>query len=319
MLDILFIARRDFANLGYTLSQCMNELGLKTHMAMTIGTPKKYQEQGEIVRKEKRMKKLVESAKIIQFMHSHHVYTPLSLTIGDFNLKNKKVVVFHGGSLYRKRFIELNGLFNPIVDVSICQTADLLGLGAKNEKWVLPPVDTKKIQPKFGIGKVYKLAHYPSKMETKGSDMINKTMKVLLRDERFKKKFSYSFSSRNVLWEQNLKRIANCDIYIEQVKPLLRNRPFCEWSITALEAAALGKIVISHFKNSERYKKEYGKHTIQIANNRKQLINTVKGLIKKDKESLEELQVKTREWVEEKHSFDAIGKKLLEEVYKPLL
>ena len=61
--------------------------------------------------------------------------------------KNKKVVVFHGGGKFRLNHKAICSQFNPIVDCSLIQTYDLFGLGAKDERWLLPPIDLSKIKP----------------------------------------------------------------------------------------------------------------------------------------------------------------------------
>ena len=122
-----------------------------------------------------------------------------------------------------------------------------------------------------------------------------------------------------VSWKRNLRRMSRCDIYIESLNIDSTSDNQHDWSLTALEAAALGKIVITNFRNQQRYEKEYGECGLLVANSKKELENILLKLIHSSPEQLIELQRKTRKWVETHHSLKAIGlrfKKIIKNTYK---
>jgi hypothetical protein len=292
-MKIVILSVNDWANLGYTFSKCLNEVGLDA-LALTQCKISKYKDSAEMANT-KFMKKKALEADVIIFMHSKHINLGM-----DFN--NKKVFVFHGGSKYRHNSDKINKIFNPIVDKTIIQTSDLLGLGAKDERWMLPPVDTKKLIPNYHrlISNKLIIGHFPSSRVEKGTDIINEVANDLLIKSH---NLMYLYDDSKVSWEENLKRIALCDIYIEQIR-------WGEWGVTALEAAALGKIVITNFKSLNRYRQQYGDCQLMVANNKVELRDTIKNLLTWNDNYIDEKKKLTRKWVKDNHSYKSIGNRL---------
>ena len=262
-MKIVILSVNDWANLGFTFSQCLRAIGLDTKAFSTYVHPnyKKTAIQADT----KEMRKEALRADVIMFMHSKHIN--LGINFGD-----KKVFVFHGGSKYRHNSDKINKVFNPIVDKTIIQTSDLLGRGAKNERWLLPPVDTENIVPDYERLSSDKIivGHFPSSSLEKGTNIINEVM--LNHLIYYKENFIYFYDHKKVSHEENLKRISLCDVYIEQIR-------WGEWGVTALEAAALGKIVITNFKSINRYRQQYGNCQLMIADDAIELKNLMKDLL----------------------------------------
>ncbi|GAG24586.1 unnamed protein product, partial [marine sediment metagenome] len=215
---------------------------------------------------------------VVIFMHSQLV---------KVNLSGKRVFVHHGGSAYREKHKKLNKIFNPIVKRSIIQTADLLGLGAKNEVWLLPGIDTESIKPVYERHEKVIIGHFPSKARIKNSKAINKVI------SRLKGDFEYIYSPEGVTWEKQMERMSKCDVYIDGCMPKINKRRYGEWGMAALEAAALGKVVISHFLSQDKYK---GKCGIKVANSPAEIESHLKALLAlTDEELLKEKQA-TRAW-----------------------
>ena len=80
--------------------------------------------------------------------------------------------------------------------------------------------------------------------------------------------------------------------------------------MTALEAAALGKVVIGQFDNRETYEKEYGPSPIITANTEEELVEVLNDLSTWSPDKIRQQQLMTREWVERHHSFESIGERL---------
>jgi hypothetical protein len=82
--------------------------------------------------------------------------------------------------------------------------------------------------------------------------------------------------------------------------------------MTALEAAALGKIVVTCFKNRESYEKRYGPCPIHSSNTPNELFGVVKHLIGTPTGELIEKKRWARQWVETQHGLKATGERLKE-------
>jgi len=280
----LFVAYNDWANLGYLLSKSLNSVGVRAKAVCFRPDTFGYPEHAEVCTREAYSKYSV-NADIIVGMHSQCF---------PCDLANKQLFVFHGGSIYRKNSSRLNNAFNQIVTGTIVQSHSFLDRGAKNEHWLLPPVDSNLIQPSYSYyGKTF--AHYPHKPRMKGSDTILKVMQSL--DGHFK------FSDSGLPWLEHLKRVSGCDIYIEQFGTY-------GWGLSALEAAALGKIVITAFRGLDGYKEEYGDCELVVANTPEELAKQVQEILTWSKQEITLKKKATRKWVEGNHSLKAVGKRL---------
>jgi len=309
---VLLLCNIDFSNLAHTLAQSLQSVGVNA-IAVAITPHKFYKTNCAKICNDSQILELANNAKVIIWMHSQ----PILLNHLK-NLKNKMKIVFHGGTLYRRNPKKLNKTFN-FVNKSIIQTGDLLGLGAINEQWLLPPVDTRLIQPIYNaINDKKIIVHFPSKTITKGSEEINLIINEFLHDDSTTNKFDYIYSSKTMAWNKNIERISNCDIYIDAFCPHLEKKRYGEWGIQALEAAALGKVVITHFGMWKRYKKEYGNCALQYINTQEELKQKLRKLIEMNNNELQNLKVKTRNWVEKYHSLEAIGLRL-KKIIGPIL
>lgn len=262
------------------------------------------------------IRRYIEDSDVIVWMHSHFIKLKRYVT----SIKGKKLAVFHGGSSYRNDPEDKNEIFNPRVFVSLIQTSNMLNLGAKNQKWILPPVDIDAIQPNYltPICKYPKdpriiIGHYPSDPIAKNSAAINSVIKRLEKDPEIRDRFIYNYSSKLVSWEDNLDRIRGCDIYIESLSKKINGKVTDDWGVTALEAAAAGCITLSVFRSSDLYECEYGERsTIIRINNKEDLEAEIRKLLLDSRIDLLRKQRDSREWVERNHSFSAVGKRIKE-------
>jgi len=90
---------------------------------------------------------------------------------------------------------------------------------------------------------------------------------------------------------------------------------FGEWGNTAIEAASLGKIVVTNSKSTDIYRREYGGCALNIVNNKSQLEKTLVRLLQMSDKELKKEKMRTRAWVVENHSMEANAKRLWEKVY----
>jgi hypothetical protein len=168
-----------------------------------------------------------------------------------------------------------------------------------------PPVDLERLQPTYYKGdKRVVLGHFPRNtgtgLITKGhADVlnvfaeVNRRLKFQLVDTEF------------IDWIKHIERIKQCDIWVEKLSKICP-----EWGVSALEAAALGKVVITQFVHRDTYEKEYGPSPIITANTKDELKQVLMKLSTMTTDEIRSIQVKTRAWVEKYHSFEAVGKRL---------
>jgi glycosyltransferase involved in cell wall biosynthesis len=312
-LRVLILAMNDWGGLGNLLTKSLCSVGVDAKFYVSGKTIYKH----PVISVSKvQARKFSQSCDIIQYMHSTKV--PIGV-----NLSKKKFVVFHGGGKYRERYIEVCKQFNSMVECSLVQTYDLLGKGCKNEKWILPPMDTEQIKPVYKTeGKKIIVGHYPSSSKTKGSNNIQK----IINNIRNKvPDFEYRYSDKKVPWNKQMKRMSGVDIYIERLSFYTQGKSDKSkwnktgvWGMTALEAASLGKIVLTNFYGSDRYKEDYGECSLQIANSEDDMEKLLIKLLSIPKKDLLKLKRKTRKWAEDYHSFEVVGSRL-KKIYEEIL
>ena len=300
-MKVLLLANTDWAGLGNHLTEGLCRVGVDAKLyCRTKGT---YKHRNNSITKHQAIK-FSKECDIIQYMHSEKVDL-------NINLKGKKIVVFHGGGKYRDNPQRICNIFNDLVDCSIIQTYDLFGLGAKNEKWVLPGIDVKLIKPVYNDNDKIVIGHYPSSKIGKGSEAVERIIKNI---QGKVPDFDFKCSYKRVPWEHQLRRMSTVDIYIERMSLQKKTKNGWKrtgvWGMTALEAAALGKIVVTNFYGKKFYKKEFGEYALQVADSEKQMTHLLINLLNKSKSELLTLKQQTRKWVEEKHSLEVIGSQL---------
>jgi len=305
-MRVLFISRTDWASAGALLSKSLRSIGVES-MSVCINPRQFENETSSAVCNKRDLKDLVHRYDVIQFMHSEYIET-------GYSLKNKSVVVYHGGSRYRRDPRKVLKFWNGRADVHIVQTADLLGLGAFPEEWLLPPVDTDRIQPSYISVPSNKriIMHCPSDPRKKGTKEFEDVINSLKKSPSLKDKFTYEYMSK-IGWSESINRKSKCDIYFDACKPMIEGKPYGFWGMAALEAAALGKIVITHFKYGQKYYIDrYGYHNLKSANSMEEVKHQLVKHITMEVNEFKMEQRKTREWVVRNHSMKVVGQRLLD-------
>ncbi len=332
-IDILILTGNDWANTGYRFSKCLEQIGLNVVILKGHKHKFNYPIQAPIVKSlstnaisnypiiipinddDDIILKLMEHAKVINF----HASTLIKN--GNFNYANKNIVVTHGGTTYRRSPNKTNKIFNSISLSTIIQCPDLLNLGAKNETLVYYPVDTEFIQPCFDRINATKLVigHFPSSGHIKGTrSLLSFCYKLHKKDKKYSY-YKFICSERKVPWIDNIKRMQNCDIYIEALCLTNHGKKYGEWGNTCLEAASCGCIVITHCLSKDIYKEQYGCDLpILIANNYVELQQHLDNLLEMTDQEILNLKQKIRNWAENYHGFQATGERLWNKIYKPL-
>jgi len=329
--DVLFLTYYDWSNYTYKTSESLRKLGLS--VLGFKGSPHQFNYPFQlpiyyglvnappycmfpIITTCHSLKKYIDRAKVIWFSAETFINT-------GANLHGHGVVVDYGACTYRMEPERCNAIFNPIVDDTVILFPALLGHGGKNEHLIYYPVDTGMFIPRYKLkgDRPLRIGHFPSTTENKGSDVIQQAINNVNND--YSGKFEY-FGPKHpdikvvseVDWMFNLERMASCDIIIETVKPVLKERPFGEWGNQALEAASLGKIVITNSIHNDIYMKEYGDHELILANNQEQLENQLVNIFQMTDTDILNKQHAVREWVVKKHGMIPTAQRIYDEVLK---
>ena len=321
-MKVLMLTWADWANTGWRFSKCLETLGIDVTFYKGVKHHFDYPEQGKLrggmyhriasvpcTISDLSLKKEANEADVVHFIASTFVVT-------GADLWGKKAVVQHGGSTYRKNSPVYNEFFNQFIDATVIQSPDLLSLGAKNPTLIYYPVDTDFIKPKFKkVKDKLRIGHFPTAPLLKGTQKILPVVTELSNVINY---VGIKSTVRDFLipWKDNLERMGSCDVIIETMNacdPEIRSG---EWGNMALEAASLGKIVITNTLAKDVYEKEYGELPLLIANDPGQLKQRLEELLAMSSQELLDLSHKMRQWAESSHSIQATGKRLWNKIYK---
>ena len=330
MIDVLMLAKNDWCNTGYRFSKCLEMQGLNVRFIKAYSHPACYPIEGQVDSKIRgtelhnikapHLKGLAEEAKVIHYIGSTFIDTGV-----DLNKKN--VVIQHGGTTYRQHF---SRYLHPFDYATIIQTPDLLGFGAKNETWISFPVDTETLLPDYSFkDQKILIGHSPSNPSVKGSKTILNVIRKLEKDSELSKLFKYIGFEYNEVdkngnvktkkWNDYLNVLRECDIYIEACNLKQGKKVYGEWGNTAVEAASLGKVVVTHSLNRNLYEKEYGPLALYIANDEYEIETAIRHLLSRSKMQIYKEKILTRRWVEKYHSMQAISDRLWKKVYERII
>jgi len=300
-LNVLLIANHDWCALGEQYARSLRSIGVNATMFIRKKHKLNYPNQGTQFKNNKQILTHVKNATIVHFMHSQR-------SIPKISLAGKKVVVSHTGSAYRINYAELNKIFNPIVDLTIVG-GDLFGKGAKNEHYIPGGiVDTEKLKPfyKRTSNKII-IGHFPSDYKATEGNKIANIMKGV------KGNFKFIYDPTRVGWIEQIKRMSECDIYIERLTGING------FGMTALEAASLGKILFTPYEFETKYNEALGDFApIIFKSGGKNLVEKAEEFISLPDDELLKMKKKSRAWVEKNHSYKAVGMRFLE-LYKSIL
>ena len=330
MIDVLMLAVDDWSNTGWRYAKCLRRLGLDVEIYKGREHIFQYPEQAPVhpaiagaihigkypvivKTDDENLREKVESARVVHFVGETLVDT-------EADLSKKRVVVDKGGSTFRIAPASPNMIFNPIVDASIILCPDLLGLGSKNEHLIYYPVDTDLLVPDYGAkGDRLVVGHWPSTSRVKGTETILEAV-AAVNDERLEYVgLDAVHDMGRVSWQEHLRRVSSCDVLIETCNPELDGRPFGAWGNQAIEAAALGCVVITNDLYQDVYAAEYGRCELMVANTAGEITGHLHMLLEMSPGELREKMMLTRSWVVENHSMDATAERLWEKVYKYLI
>lgn len=300
-MKVLNISSNDWANYSYTNAESLRTVGVHCDGVKLYPHSFGYTKQHPVVSYHAMIDKIHSGYDIIQVFNSD-----VRMVNALRNYKGK-VLVYHTGTSYRRSSKEINQLFNPIVWKTVMVHGEFMGSGAKNEVYLDRCVDVDALKPTYWMHQPYRFLHCPSNPKVKGTDTI----------KRLSEKAGVSIKCDiNILDHRlSLKRMQNCEVYVELFNPTLDGKKYGHFGITAVEAAAMGKVVVTQNLSNEVYKQHYGDCPLILAHDETDFVEKVKWLSNLEYNEIVTLQQAHRKWAIEKHSYTANGeriKKILE-------
>lgn len=304
-MKIISVCYDDYANLMYNNMMALRSVGIDCESYKIVAHPFNYSQQSRVVPRQY-LNDQIKRADIVQIFHSDEI-------AGDFcrGLK-KKTIVYHTGTRYRMNPEHHNNYFN-FVERALTDQTEFIGLGMKNEAYIATAIDTDLVYPVNSIGSFLRFAHFPSNPDVKGTTKINDVLKnaTLIHPG-----IKYFTSNARVNQFDQYKRMQDCDAYIELWANENHGKEYGCYGVTAFEAAAMGKIVITQNLHPEVYFSHYGcKEPFYLITDEAPLDKIVENISNTRYSDLRDLQAETRQWIVDKHSYQATGnylKKLLD-------
>ena len=315
MYDVVFFSHGDWANIGAHLAEALRIVGVSAVSRAAWDLKPDYPIKSKLYEHYKEVVEDLENAKVIFLMHGRPLLQDGVSGIPASIAEGKLVCTFHGGpplinlpkggivekgffGRYTRRgldpvhFIQMPKLYNTCKDL-----VDRIHL-------LSPPVDTMRLRTEyFRGGRKVVVGHFPrntgNSLKTKGYD------KVVRVFEQLTYHFEYHVATEFISWWDHIDRIRGCDIYVEKLSELVQ-----EWGMAALEAAALGKIVITNFAAREVYEKFYGPSPIIEVSDPYGLYDVLLDMESWSSSRIREKQEETRIWAEKYHSFPVVGERL---------
>lgn len=299
-MKVLNVCYADYANYSYANACAINAAG---HYAKALTMTKHdfgYDRQA-VLSTEKEILEQMRESDIIQIMHTCTASLMLYKKLGV----KKYLTVYHTGTKFRQAPEHYNEVFNPIIDRGLTDQTEFMKLGIKNAAYVAVAIDTDAIVPQKEPAEKLILAHYPSRSQVKGTEKILKMLTP------FFDKFEIKVDANIVPHAENLRRMQECDIYLELFAPMQGNKEYGCFGVTAFEAAAMGKIVITQNLNKNVYENAYGDQDALFT------CPMTEELFEKELEFLSTtthikgMQKLTREMLVTRHSYEASGERII--------
>lgn len=299
-MKVLSISYDDHSNFMFNNCQALQSVGISAFSVKRVKHAFGYKEESKVV-STREIERLIQKYDIIQLFHSDATWLDYAFNLG------KRVVVYHTGTAYRMNPDHVNSLFNDKVERSFTDQCEFIGLGMKNETYIATAIDTDKIKaPILSQFPIPLFAHYPSNPGTKGTDKIREMLEYVFEGDSTGDE-CFDIQIDKLPHEQQLERMRNCFCYIELFAPTQNSRPYGCFGVTAFEAAALGRMVITNNIRPDVYERVYGPCKLIIANTEREFISTIMNIMDEDPVDLYGKMQRTRDWVVRNHSFQATG------------
>jgi len=308
-MRVITICQADWCNVGYNVAKALRIAGVEAESFKTSKHNFGYEEESKVVSHDI-LRYEIQKADIVFIMNSNTFCLELCK-----QLNKKNVYVYHTGTTYRRNPANMNEKFNPYIKRAFTDQTEFIGLGMKDEYYLFTPINTEDIQCEIKKPeRKLKIAHYPSNAIVKGTPVIRNIFDELRR--KYPVSVDCIIDEKQVLHPEQLDRMSECDVYVELFAPLNEGNKYGCFGVTAVEAASLGKIVVTNHTTPEVYERFYGTSTaFAIPQTEKELYDNLENFILADRDDLLEMKIISRAWAEKYHSYKAYGEQLKKLLY----
>lgn len=305
-MRVISICQDDYANFMHANAKALRLAGVDCRDFKLFPHKFQYAEQSTVVGRFE-MGQQIKNADLIQIFHSCTKCLQLVEQYG----RGKRVIVYHTGTNYRSDPKGMNAIFNPVVDFCMTDQCEFMQLGAKRLIYTATAVDTSALQPGDRPATVpYIVAHYPSNPRVKGSDQINYLMSSMV-NRNMGGRYRYLYSTKRVDHKAQIERMQGCDIYIELYALKQNGNDYGCYGVTAFEAAAMGKVVVTQNVFPNVYTEAYGcKLPFVLVHSETDFLRKLSDILLDSNVAVRELQAATRSWLVQNHSYQATGERL---------
>jgi len=293
-MRVLNVSTNDYALYGYNFSRALKSIGVDSTDLCRSPHPFGYSQESPVVS----ISEMVHQMKEADVVVVHHS-DPQLFELAKNNCKGK-VIITHTGTRYRENHQALDILFKDTLCMS--DQTEFFNINP-NLHYLVSPVEFD-LAPLIK-DKPLKFAHYPSNAEVKG------TAKIMELMNDFKGRCDFKVGTTTVDHYFQLERMAKCDVYIELFKPTLNGNPYGCFGVTALEAAGMGKLVITNNLYPKVYANAYGTCPMTYANTEVVFKNIINGILNMSVTAIKMVQKETYEIMQENHSYVSTGKKIM--------
>jgi len=306
-MKILNVSYDDYANLMHGHTKALKSVGVDVMEAKLKPHQFGYRTQAPVLAPSEIMR-LMRWADIINVYHSAK---PIANLIEAASLRGKVINVWHTGSEYRAEPEKVRNNFEQIgvkrhftdqCEFLIHDSTLTYASAAIDVNEVLETVNPSGYEPLMA-SKLW-FSHFPSKPEVKGSPDIRRMMAA------YGDKLHFEYSDGLTGHDQNLIRMFKCDVYIELFKAELNGKPYGCHGVTAFEAAAMGKIVLTQNIYRDAYEKVYGYSPLFLAHTESEFTGTIDYLISLSQEQIKRIKLDHYDWMLRKHDINPIGNQL---------
>lgn len=294
-MKVGLLSSQDWANLQWGLTKALRAVGVEP-VSYKLGRHLfGYEEQCEVITVPN-IREEFKDCDVVLVCHS-------DFELLEYLPENAIKINVATGTKFRQGFEHINKAFEKapfeLIDSSEFQKH------CKNPKYIIKPFETNLSKP---IGDRIVVGHFPSNPSVKGTEDINRII-WQLKDSY---DFEFVISNERVSHEENLQRINSCDIYVELLAPTQGGKPYGSFGVTAIEAAAMGKIVITQsIEDNGLYGSTYGPCMLNFVRDEQGLKKTLGELLQYKGSHIKGQGETTREWAIRNHSYEATGKLLM--------
>lgn len=286
---VLNLSSNDYANYANDNARALRSIGVDCKDGSINAHPFAYKTQGVITT-------------AAQIISNYKHYDCVQIFHTDQNLYNlvkdhPNVIVYHTGTRFRQQSEHYSKAF-PNAKIATDQCEFLLQY--PDMYYIAPHTELKPV-PKQSNGKLI-IGHYPSNPDVKGTKQIEAMLAPFHND------FDIRIDTKKLTHEENLKRVGECDIYVELFAPEQNGKPYGCFGTSAFEATALGAVTITNNINRKAYEDVYGRQPFLTPHTEREFQNTIFGLA--DREAYDIVKEAMHAGFYEKHSITETGRRI---------